>query len=238
MIVYICGPMAGHPDLNEPAFRAAAREVRANGFAPLVPHDIKPLRHPGRDCAAVYGVEAAEGGHDGGCYLRADLAYVLMYADSLYVLPGWSRSRGAQLEVLIARLFRIPIDYHPDAEIGGSAVEALAKVYAEIGRQDAKWGQQNHPDGTGSDSRPFAYTDVNLDLRTGEEVAHIFTAACQRAFAEGRGTWRHILDEEVAEAYAETGDALSEELVQVAAVAVQWRAAQQRRNSINLGGLL
>ena len=48
--------------------------------------------------------------------------------------------------------------------------------------------------------------------------------------AGGRGTWRHILAEEVAEAYAETGDALSTELVQVAAVAVQWRAAQSRRN--------
>ena len=225
MIVYICGPMTGHPDLNEPAFRAAAREVRANGFAPLVPHDIKPLRHPGRDCAPVYGVEAAEGGHDGGCYLRADLAYVLMYADSLYVLPGWSRSRGAQLEVLIARLFRIPIDYHPDAERGGSAVEALAEVYTEIGRQDAKWGDQSrHPDGTQRAEDVF--------------VANYTRGETQTAFAEGRGTWRHILDEEVAEAYAETGDALSEELVQVAAVAVQWRAAQQRRNSINLGGLL
>ena len=52
---------------------------------------------------------------------------------------------------------------------------------------------------------------------------------CQRAFAEGRGTWRHILQEEVAEAYAETGALLGVELVQVAAVAAQWAAAIERR---------
>lgn len=84
--------------------------------------------------------------------------------------------------------------------------------------------ESRHPDGTQRAEDVF--------------VANYTRGETQTAFAEGRGTWRHILDEEVAEAYAETGDALSEELVQVAAVAVQWRAAQQRRNSINLGGLL
>ena len=137
----------------------------------------------------------------------------------LYVLPGWSRSRGAQIEVLIARLLRIPIDYHPDAERGGSAVEVLADVYDEINRQDAKWGDQSsHPDGT-ADEPAF-------DTMCADNARRV----CQQAFAEGRGTWRHILQEEVAEAYAETGANLSTELVQVAAVAVQWRAAQARRN--------
>ena len=71
-IVYISGGMAGYDGLNEPAFRAAAQTILDRGDAPLVPHDIKPHRHPGRECAPVYGAEAAEGGHDGGCYLRAD----------------------------------------------------------------------------------------------------------------------------------------------------------------------
>lgn len=115
-IVYISGGMAGYDGLNEVAFRAAAQTILDRGDAPLVPHDIEPHQHPGRECAPVYGAEAAEGGHDGGCYLRADLADMLKVADSLYLLPGWSRSRGAQIEVLIARLMHMPIEYHPDAE--------------------------------------------------------------------------------------------------------------------------
>lgn len=215
-IVYISGPMAGYDGLNEVAFRAAAQTILDRGDAPLVPHDIKPHWHPGRECAPVYGSEAAEGGHDGGCYLRADLADMLKVADSLYLLPGWSRSRGAQIEVLIARLLHMSIEYHPDAERGGSSVYLLAEVCAEMGRQNAKWGQQNHPDGTGEHHRLWA--DICRD-------------GCQAAFAEGRGTWRHVLQEEVAEAHAETGDALHAELIQVAAVATQWAAAIERRAS-------
>lgn len=216
--VYLCGPMAGRADLNEPAFRATQNAIAASGDVPLVPHDIKPHWHGAQPCAPVYGAPGAESGHDGGCYLRGDLAALLRLADAVYCLPGWSRSRGAQIEVLIARLLRIPIEYHPEAERGGSAVEVLADVYDEINRQDAKWGDQSgHPDGT----HPSRHRQAE---------ANYVRLQCQQAFAEGRGTWRHILDEEVAEAYAETGAELSTELVQVAAVAVQWRAAQARRN--------
>ena len=214
--VYISGPMAGYPNMNEPAFRAAEGTIWEGNDEPLTPHDLLPHSHTGA-CPKVYG-DGRPGDHDGGCYLRGDLAAMLDKADSLYVLPGWSRSRGAQIEVLIARLLRIPIDYHPDAERGGSAVEVLADVYDEINRQDAKWGDQSsHPDGT----HPSRHRQAE---------ANYVRLQCQQAFAEGRGTWRHILDEEVAEAYAETGANLSTELVQVAAVAVQWRAAQARRN--------
>ena len=214
-IVYTSGPMTCHPNLNEPAFRAAEHVAWAAGAEPLTPHDLMPHAHPGK-CAPVYG-DSRPGDHDGGCYLRGDLAAMLDKATSLYVLPGWSRSRGAQIEVLIARLLRIPIEYHPDAERGGSAVEILADVYDEIRRQDAKWGDQStHPDGTQQPEDNY--------------LANYTRGETQTAFAEGRGTWRHILDEEVAEAYAETGPELSTELIQVAAVAVQWRAAQARRN--------
>lgn len=136
-IVYIAGGMAGHPDLNERAFRAAVQSILDRGDAPLVPHDVKPHWHPGRD----YGSEAAEGGHDGGGYLRADLADLLKVADQVFVLPGWSRSRGAQIEVLIARLLHIPIEFHPDAESGGSAVDLVYAVYSEVATRshDACW---------------------------------------------------------------------------------------------------
>lgn len=90
----------------------------------------------------------------------------------------------------------------------------LGEVDAEFVSQNLKWGEQNHPNGTGE---RFA----NLS----EMVKH----ACQTAAAEGYVTFRHILDEEVCEAFAEEDPTrLRAELVQVAAVAVQWIAAIDR----------
>jgi hypothetical protein len=91
----------------------------------------------------------------------------------------------------------------------------LDEVYAERVAQNAKWGEQNHPDGTSRALRHFAIARRR---------------ACQRAAVAGTVTWRHIFDEEYAEACAEEDPAkLRAELVQVAAVAVAWVEAIDRR---------
>lgn len=95
----------------------------------------------------------------------------------------------------------------------------LAEVQAERARQDIVWGEQNHPDGTGV----AAYEGA-------DQRARIARASCQAAAAQQHVTWRHILTEEVAEAFAEDDPAkLREELIQIAAVAVQWAQAIDRR---------
>lgn len=92
----------------------------------------------------------------------------------------------------------------------------LEEIAAERARQDAKWGEQNHPDGTGGE---FWKTQARLDQE-----------ACDKAFAAGEGTWRKILAEETSEAFAEKDPIrLRKELVQVAAVAVSWVEAIDRR---------
>lgn len=92
----------------------------------------------------------------------------------------------------------------------------LDEIRVERENQDAKWGEQNHPDGTGGHGR----------LRDADQARR----ECKRQFAEGSGTWLDILDEEVAEAYAEDDPAkLRAELIQVAAVAVAWVEAIDRR---------
>ena len=230
--IYICGPMAGYPDLNRAAFDEAAALIEARGDRPLVPHDVGVREHAD-PCPAVYGdTPAAQGDHDGGCYLRADLAF-MVHCDSLYVLPGWSRSRGAQIEVLLARLLRIPIEHAAGAEQDGSAIADLAGIVDEIRRQDAKWGDQSeHPDGTGPSIRPFWMSGAtSLSLRTAPEAADLLRQSCEDAFRDQRGTWRHILLEEVGEALAEDGPDMDVELHQVAAVAVQWVAARARRKT-------
>jgi hypothetical protein len=92
---------------------------------------------------------------------------------------------------------------------------AIFDVRCERERQDAKWGEQNHPDGTG---RPGARL-----------MADHYRRVCQ-AHTPETDNWQDILSEEVYEAYAETNPAkLREELVQVAAVAVAWVEAIDRR---------
>ena len=76
-------------------------------------------------------------------------------------------------------------------------------------RQDAKWGIQNHPNGTG----------MTVDRDRADKARHV----CDVMFRSGMGSWRDILHEEVQEAFAEHDPVkLREELIQVAAVALAW----------------
>ena len=84
--LYLSGPMTGYPDLNFPAFHAAARRLRGLGYVVVNPAELNPA-----------GSEKSW--HD--C-MRDDIA-ALVYCDVVALLPGWENSRGAQLEVEIAR---------------------------------------------------------------------------------------------------------------------------------------
>lgn len=91
-------------------------------------------------------------------------------------------------------------------------VKAFAEaVDVERQRQLAKWGDQHHDDGTG----------YALDRNAATEARNV----CQYAASKGVITWRDILWEEIAEAFAETDpDRLETELVQCAAVIAAWVA--------------
>lgn len=98
-----------------------------------------------------------------------------------------------------------------------NVVTVLQSIYKERKFQDVKWGEQNHPDGTGSIGNK-----MESDFRRKD---------CDAAFNAGNGTWRQILLEEVYEALAESDpEKLREELVQTAAVCVAWIQAIDRRN--------
>lgn len=98
-------------------------------------------------------------------------------------------------------------------------IQAVIKVVSEVTRerfdQHTKWGEQNHPD--------FPVFDA-FDAGAQKAMADEARDECQKAFAEGTGSYYHILNEEIAEAYAEYDDpqALRKELIQAAAVAVAW----------------
>ncbi|WP_329583717.1 NUDIX hydrolase [Streptomyces sp. NBC_01361] len=87
----------------------------------------------------------------------------------------------------------------------------MVDLDSERQRQLDKFGDQHHPNGTG----------LNYQRSLANEEREV----CDAAFRNGRGTWRHILAEEVAEAFAEKDPAnLRAELVQVSAVCAAWIA--------------
>lgn len=96
---------------------------------------------------------------------------------------------------------------------------ATAKVLRDIGderdRQNVKFPDQQIPDGTYEHMRGHA---------------NMARMVCELNAAEGCVTWRDVLSEEVAEAYAEEDlTALRKELIQVAAVAARWVEDIDRR---------
>jgi hypothetical protein len=109
--LYVCGPMSGFDQLNEPAFRAAARHVTERGQLAVVPHDLKPAEHEG-PCPRSHTSQVT-GDHGVACYLRVDLAHILLYCDGLYVLRGWETSVGARVEVQVAAACGIPLEFQP-----------------------------------------------------------------------------------------------------------------------------
>lgn len=89
--VYISGPMTGIPEFNYPAFHAAAAELRAAGL-----HVENPAESPAPDCKSWIG------------YMRLAIVQ-LAGCDCVVTLPGWERSRGARIEVELARGLGFPI---------------------------------------------------------------------------------------------------------------------------------
>lgn len=111
---------------------------------------------------------------------------------------------------------------HELLEAAGEHYDIAGEVYLETNRQLEKWNVQHHPDGT------FLPGDV--------QTADVLRRRCDQKAKAGRVTWRDILDEEVAEAYAEHDpEKLATELIQVAAVAVSWvRDIRSRQTSNTL----
>lgn len=83
--VYVAGPMAGMPELNFPAFNKAAKSLRSFGVEVVNPAELN------------VGIE----GNWAAC-MRNDVRE-LVTCDTLALLPGWERSRGAQVENRLAR---------------------------------------------------------------------------------------------------------------------------------------
>jgi hypothetical protein len=90
--LYLSGPMSGLPEFNFPAFHAAAEQLRGVGYTVISPAEAA------QDLTAPW----AE-------HLRRDIALMMAHCTAVATLPGWEHSKGAQLEVHIARELGWPV---------------------------------------------------------------------------------------------------------------------------------
>jgi hypothetical protein len=110
--VYVSGPMTGYADWNFPAFNAAAAALRAQGL-----QVINPADH-----GVVDGAEWVD-------YLRTDLTQ-LAACERIHLLPGWSKSKGAKLELHVAQALGLQITLAEGAEpLGAAAPQAAVPLF-------------------------------------------------------------------------------------------------------------
>jgi hypothetical protein len=103
--VYIAGPMTGYPKWNFPAFFEAERQLEELGY-----EVINPAHNDG---ATVQEALESAGPVDSpnnlwSDYMKRDLPHV-MNVDMICLLPGWQKSKGASLEVTVAKAIGLPL---------------------------------------------------------------------------------------------------------------------------------
>lgn len=91
MKIYIAGPMTGLPEYNLPTFAAAAGRLRQLGF---------DAHNPGH--------RGVIDGYAWTDYMR-DGVRMLLDCEGVALLDGWENSRGASLEVHVARALCLPV---------------------------------------------------------------------------------------------------------------------------------
>lgn len=96
--IYLAGPMTGIENYNFPAFNTAAKELRKSWREVINPAD--------------HGVVAGAVWSD---YLRYDIAK-MSGCEAIALMPGWSKSSGAKLELLIAERLGLTVIFLEGAE--------------------------------------------------------------------------------------------------------------------------
>jgi hypothetical protein len=90
--IYISGPMSGIKNKNYPAFMKAAVQLRKKGYVVVNPAelDIGIPKSTWEEC------------------LRRDIKE-MMKCHAIATLPNWQKSKGAMLEIYIARKLKWPV---------------------------------------------------------------------------------------------------------------------------------
>lgn len=101
--VYISGPMSGYKLKNKPMFDLAEAWLRKQGYDPV---------NPAAKSNEILDRNATE--EEYLQFMRQDVYEILFNkggVKEIWMLPGWSHSRGAYFEYRVATFFYIPIKF-------------------------------------------------------------------------------------------------------------------------------
>lgn len=83
-MIYLSGPMSGYEELNFPEFHRVATDLRNKGFTVISPAEVEQ---------PILTWEAC---------MKNDIKE-LMNAEKVAVMNGWEKSKGAKIEVELAK---------------------------------------------------------------------------------------------------------------------------------------
>ncbi len=203
--IYISGPMTGQPDLNFPAFHAAAERFRKAGW---------DVANPAENFGGRTDLPRE-------AYLRADVT-MLAGCDAIALLPGWQESHGATLEYLLAGELGLevfgadtmrPAEGLPDATVvlkGRAEVTGLPYGWRIVG------ADEQPPESVLDEAKRITAADRQTDyghprddfartaamwtailarrLRDGEALTAMDVPLCMIALKVARQTHRHKRD--------------------------------------------
>jgi hypothetical protein len=105
MKIYIAGPMTGIKNWNFPAFFEAEKQINKLGYIA-----VNPAKNDGETIEIALEAAGSVGNpnHNWSYYMRRDLPH-LLDSDAVCLLPNWKNSKGATLEVEVARAIGLPL---------------------------------------------------------------------------------------------------------------------------------
>jgi len=103
MKLYLSGPMSGRQNLNIEQFDRVAAALRSWGHEVVSPAEFVQNLEADPSAPATAGERAT--------YLRKDI-FELSRCDGIYLMQGWRRSIGANLELHIAQIMGLTVTTH------------------------------------------------------------------------------------------------------------------------------
>jgi len=138
MKIYVAGPMSSVQDFNYPEFFRVANALRALGHEVINPAETNG---PTLEEALKDVVDNPMEWED---YMRLDLRSITQ-VDALCLLPGWQFSKGARLEIAVAKELNLPLYILKDGKLkpriqvigisgyARSGKDTVAEKLAEVG---------------------------------------------------------------------------------------------------------
>lgn len=104
MKLYVAGPMRGYAQFNFAKFDEVCKSLRSKGHTVIGPQEID--RYLGFD-ETVEELEVTQ--DDMRRFLLRDTFLIILEAEGIVTLPGWEESKGAIMEVALARAMGLPV---------------------------------------------------------------------------------------------------------------------------------